>query len=612
MINSKSSMRYRRRDETKNILVYIHGSFEGSLYGAWDYLSAHASYDLVCKLISSYKRGKFIQGIFGKAVSDYQKSDEAIKQSVALKYRNFLSRRSYQLICKTQSSFYDNEKEVWLPRNMKCLGIDLRVPKLSLSDAAVDRFVKSLDIGHVSQIPGIPGVSRTVTGLVFMVIDLHLRVPHLARKLTWFNEIENHFIFQFSDDGAPETSQTTMSIGSMVCWNFGNEVRSRDFQYLLHCVSVGEKDQVMHQLWKQHTDEMKLLEGNLLNICEKECTVEFQPGADMSWQSWAANEVNQAATYPSPYANVSKSNMNTMGGTISAEPDSTWQPYSDKIRDTNITKLQSYVDSLPDSLSESTKHQKQLNFMAENGIRQLGPPRIGSYVCKLRPEPLHCEINAWQHFIDVVYIESVRRNCFDKFICVLESPIASKENTNNITKKKEIANTVNKESVGDRVRTEDVAVQSEIEFRENLALNVIQSANNTPLILGCGLGYLASKVKDHYNVESNRHNKLPIRLIGSQAIALARYSYRLVDALQSDSESEALKVKRLALGKICEYLRNAGGLFNRIELTSVQIADLKESCEMYFNLMSLFFFQPCQCYNLDCRICHTLPCSIAF
>ena len=61
----------------------------------------------------------------------------------------------------------------------------------------------------------------------------------------------------FSDDGASETNELTMSIGSMVCWNFGDQVRSRDFQYLLHCVSVKGKDQIMHDLWKQHTEEMK-------------------------------------------------------------------------------------------------------------------------------------------------------------------------------------------------------------------------------------------------------------------------------------------------------------------------------------------------------------------
>ena len=38
---------------------------------------------------------------------------------------------------------------------MKCLGVDLRLPKLSVSDESVDRFVKSLDIGHITQLPGV-------------------------------------------------------------------------------------------------------------------------------------------------------------------------------------------------------------------------------------------------------------------------------------------------------------------------------------------------------------------------------------------------------------------------------------------------------------------------
>ena len=81
---------------------------------------------------------------------------------------------------------------------MICLGVDLRFLKLSVCDESVDRFVKSLDIGHITQLPGVSSVSPTVTGLVFMTIDLHLRVPHLSQKLVWFSENENQFIFKFS------------------------------------------------------------------------------------------------------------------------------------------------------------------------------------------------------------------------------------------------------------------------------------------------------------------------------------------------------------------------------------------------------------------------------
>ena len=186
------------------------------------------------------------------------------------------------------------------------------MPNIAISDKRVENFVRSLDIGHVNQIPNAPGVSRTITGLVFMIIDLHLRLPYLFRKLIWFNDNINHFIMQFSDDGAPESSQLTMSIGSLTSWNFGDRVRSRDFQYILHCVSRGEKDEVLQSIWKQHTDEMEMLEGNVFIVSNKQCTVEFQPSADMCWQSWANSELNQAATYLSLYASVSEGNMCTM------------------------------------------------------------------------------------------------------------------------------------------------------------------------------------------------------------------------------------------------------------------------------------------------------------
>ena len=215
-----------------------------------------------------------------------------------------------------------------------------------------------------------------------MIIDLHIRVQHLAKKLIWFNELDNHFIFQFSDDGAPETSQLTMSIGSLTMWNLGDRVRSRDYQYLLPCVSLGEKHQVLEDLWKQYTDEMAMLEGNVITIAGKQCTVEFQPSADMSWQSWANNELNQAATHPSPYANVSKCNMSTMGGYIGFAVTDTWKPFTNDIREEHVNLVKKYVLSLPAKLKEGTKHAKKLAYMAEIGICQLGPLRIGIFAEK--------------------------------------------------------------------------------------------------------------------------------------------------------------------------------------------------------------------------------------
>ena len=192
----------------------------------------------------------------------------------------------------------------------------------------------------------------------------------------WFNDNSFHFIFQFSDGGGPETSELSMSIGSLTCWNLGDRVRSREYQYLLHCLSIGEKDPVMEDLWLQHSDEMLLLEGNILTVCGNQCTVEFQPSADQSWESRANNGLNQAATYPSPYANVHKGNMCVTGGTIENSAPDTWTPPSKEKRERDLGKLDGFRKSVSSSLGSQQKHARELEFMRENGLRQVGSPRI--------------------------------------------------------------------------------------------------------------------------------------------------------------------------------------------------------------------------------------------
>lgn len=454
--NRTSTTRFRRKLETKNILQFIHGGEEGSLYGAWDYLTSHASSELMDKLISGYKRGKYLQGVFGRATDNFNKSEDALKQAVAMKYHNHLSRRKFDLVCKTQSSVFDPKQETWLPRCIKHKDVVISLPKI-VSDAKVDNFVKSLDISYVCQIPECPGVSRTVTGLVFMILDLHLRLPHLKRKLMWFNDNSFHFIFQFSDDGAPETSELSMSIGSLTCWNLGDRVRSREYQYLLYCLSIGEKDPVMEDLWLQHSDEMLLLEGNILTVCGNQCTVEFQPSADQSWQSWANNELNQAATYPSPYANVHKGNMCVMGGTIGNSASDTWTPPSKEKRERDLGKLDSFRKSLSSSLGSQQKHARELEFMRENGLRQVGSPRIRDFADRQRSEPVHNEINAWQHFLNLLYKESLMRNVTETFLQVLSAPVTT---ANEEKKTSSEASVSHPEGAGERVWQHDLPTKS--------------------------------------------------------------------------------------------------------------------------------------------------------
>lgn len=136
--------------------------------------------------------------------------------------------------------------------------------------------------------------------------------------------------------------------------------------------------------------------------------MEFQPSADQSWQIWANNVLSASATYPSPFANVHKGDLQKRRGSIGFNNSDTW---------TMKSRFRKY---LPSSLSDESKHDKELEFMALNGIRQFGQPRIGVYADRQRPDPLHLEISSWQHWLNLVYLESVRRNLFDRFTKILQ------------------------------------------------------------------------------------------------------------------------------------------------------------------------------------------------
>ena len=588
MINDPgSSTRYRRRQESKHIMTFLHGGEEGAALGAWDLLMSIGSVSLIDRLISGYKKGKYLQGKFNSLTKKFESSNESMKQALVIKYNNYMSCRKYKFQCRTFSSLFDANSETWIPRNHKVDGIDVKSFRM-VSYAKLDRFVKSIDIGQVHLIPACVGVSRTLVSLVIMITDLHLRLPFLRKRLVWFNDCKNHFIFQFGDDGAPENSSTTMSIGTLTSWNFGKGIGSRDMQYMLHGLSVQEKDAVMADIWEQHTREMQLLEGNVFTINGEVCTFEFQPSADQCWQSWAANEVSQSATYPSVYANVRNSNIAVPNGKIGH----TWQPPNKDSRAKHIKMVSDFKGKLDPTINNAKKvnHDKLLTFLAENGIRTLGPPRIGEYANRLRPEPLHCEINCWQDFLDLIYHECVLRGVFEDFIQVLQNPISPVTDkvsaTNNST-------TVSQENTGIYARACDLSiVNAEHEhFVRSLAESsqIRQNTSPCPAVPGVGLHYLSKFVREHYENNKCRLNKLTIRLIGQQVICLAHYHNRLVDVLKINNESEQQKIIRLVIGKIGQLLRDAGSYFNRINVDSSTITSLEDTLSLYYNLHALFF-----------------------
>ena len=77
------------------------------------------------------------------------------------------------------------------------------------------------------------------------------------------------------------------------------------------------------------------------------------------------------------------------------------------------------MSTVESTLPEKIKHERMLAYMAKHGIR---PPCIGQFADRQRHIPLHCEINAWQQILSIVYLEFVKRGMFDVFIRVLGNP----------------------------------------------------------------------------------------------------------------------------------------------------------------------------------------------
>ena len=329
-----------------------------------------------------------------------------------------------------------------------------------------------------------------------------------------------------------------MSIGSITPWNFGALVRSRNFHYLLHSVSVPEKDPICSNLWGDHSEEMDVMEGNIFIIDGKKVTIEFQPSADQAWQMYIAGELNSAATHPSPYAhNLHKSELGCMNESIGHKETDKWHPPTEKSRTRDLKLLTDFRATLSKDLSEQVQHTRELDFMAKNTIRQFTEPIIGMrYASLLRPEPLHMEINAHEHLLNLIYQEADKRNKMEEFLNALSTGIGAG---------------------------------------------------------GCGLKSVALSVREHYDDEATRSNMLTTRLIGEQAIKLANYGYRLADLFCVECGNGALYFKYLVICKLVEILRNIGSLISRVTVNQNYPSDVHKLCTLYHNLISLFFAERC-------------------
>ena len=112
-----------------------------------------------------------------------------------------------------------------------------------------------------------------------------------------------------------------------------------------------------------------------------------------------------------------------MGGRIGHGKCNKWKPFAQEIKKMDLEKLEMFRKTLPSKNSLSQNHKKELEFMAENGLRQVGVPKIGIFANLQQPEQMHNKVNAWQRLLNLMYKEALQRQCIESFLDVLSASV---------------------------------------------------------------------------------------------------------------------------------------------------------------------------------------------
>ncbi|KAK3727600.1 hypothetical protein QZH41_017572, partial [Actinostola sp. cb2023] len=147
--------------------------------------------------------------------------------------------------------------------------------------------------------------------------------------------------------------------------------------------------------------EMKEMEGKVYEVQGDSVTFECKLiPSDQKWMASMAGELNNAATYFSSFANVSKSNVKTIGGTIGDDSSCTWKKwrYEQRMKDVDEVKAFKARNKIPENSKSSNHRGKVTAHIASRKSRQEFSPPLGKYVDNFKPEPLHNSNNAWQHW----------------------------------------------------------------------------------------------------------------------------------------------------------------------------------------------------------------------
>ena len=373
--------------------------------GLWTTLIGTASKQVMETYItnSAVCMNDIIPKIVKRRVQEYEKSEQNQLRSMRVLYEGgMVSKRKYTNIRNSGDVMKQSPDQSGKNKKSQFMQ-SCEIPKILLHKTRMS-YIRNIDLGEVLPLEilaeklsteSVPGVYRPLKPFLLRLADMYLTLHEKDPCLQWFNGEEGVLYVAVGADGAPFGKDDTATAYLVSFLNLLQRVQSCNDNHLI----LGANCEEDHALMKSYTnhlrEEMEEVEGKQLTTERgKQVVFKFELiPSDMKWMSSHSGELNNCATYFSPFANVNQTSKRTIGGTIGGL-EATWQPWDYKKRlvmAERVVKLKSKLrDPMGKQRNEVTK------FIAQNKSRQEFVPPLGKYVDLLKAEPLHNTNNAWQ------------------------------------------------------------------------------------------------------------------------------------------------------------------------------------------------------------------------
>jgi hypothetical protein len=187
---------------------------------------------------------------------------------------------------------------------------------------------------------------------LLQLADLYLYIESQVPGsiINWLGREKGHFLVALGEDGAPFGKSNEACSWLVSFLNVVEKVASPDPNFLICGANCKEDHPSMVEYAKHLSPEVTSIASKTFSVRSQEVKFEIKLiPADMKWLSTFSAELNNAAAYPCPFANVKKDELKLRGHSLGNGPEHKWQPWSYKSRVVIAKKVAQYkkVQKIP-------------------------------------------------------------------------------------------------------------------------------------------------------------------------------------------------------------------------------------------------------------------------